>query len=258
VTAVFASGTTASGTVVIGADGPQSTVRKILLGDTAPSVPLGVVLYNVNVCYGDSEKALAVRKLHPINTVALVPDKGLSIWTSIQDVPDPKRPESWVFQLMPTWLNDGREHFGGGEGLSELKKLAEDLAEPWRSSILWIPDGTEISPNSVSYWITSPWDNQGGTVTLAGDAAHPLPPHRGQGLNHCIADVANFVRAIIDVNEGRATAAQAISAYDAELVKRGSDEVKTSRDNALLVHDFEKFMDSPVLKQGYTRAKLAT
>ena len=81
---------------------------------------------------------------------------------------------------------------------------------------------------------------------------------RGQGLNHCIADVANFVQAIIDVNEGRATAAEAISAYDAELVKRGSDEVKTSRDNALLVHDFEKFMDSPVLKQGYTRAKLAT
>ena len=81
-TAVFASGTTVSGTIVIGTDGPQSTVRKILLGNRALSVPLDVVLYNVNVCYGDSEKALTVRKLHPINTVALVPDKALSIWTS--------------------------------------------------------------------------------------------------------------------------------------------------------------------------------
>ena len=96
-----------------------------------------------------------------------------------------------MFQLMPTWLNDGREHFGGGEGLSELKELAEDLAEPWRSSILWIPDGTEISPNSVSYWITSPWDNQGGTVTLAGDAAHPLPPRE---LPIIFANVANISR----------------------------------------------------------------
>jgi hypothetical protein len=87
-------------------------------------------------------------------------------------------PESWVFQVMPTWLNDGKVHSGGVKGLSELKSLAEDLAEPWRSSILSIPDSTEISPNSVSYWITSAWDNHGGSITLAGDAAHPLPPRK--------------------------------------------------------------------------------
>jgi 2-polyprenyl-6-methoxyphenol hydroxylase-like FAD-dependent oxidoreductase len=82
VTAVFASGATAKGTIVIGTDGPQSTVRNILLGDKAASVPLDVVLYNMNVCYGDAERALAVRKLHPMNTVALQPDRALSVWTS--------------------------------------------------------------------------------------------------------------------------------------------------------------------------------
>jgi hypothetical protein len=82
VTAIFESGTTATGTTVVGTDGPRSTVRKILLGDQALPVPLDVVLYNINVCYGDAEKALAVRKLHPMNTVALQPDKSLSIWTS--------------------------------------------------------------------------------------------------------------------------------------------------------------------------------
>jgi hypothetical protein len=82
VTAIFESGTIAAGTVVIGTDGPNSTVRKILLGDKAASLQLDVVLYNVNVCYGDAEKALEVRKLHPLNTVALQPDIGLSLWTS--------------------------------------------------------------------------------------------------------------------------------------------------------------------------------
>jgi flavin-dependent dehydrogenase len=82
VAAVFASGMTAKGSIVIGTDGPQSTVRKILLGDKAASVPLDVVLYNMNVCYGDAERALAVRKLHPMNTVALQPDRALSVWTS--------------------------------------------------------------------------------------------------------------------------------------------------------------------------------
>ncbi len=78
---------------------------------------------------------------------------------------------------------------------------------------------------------------------------------RGQGLNHCISDAKNFVQALITVEEGQTSLRDAISQYDAELVKRGSDEVETSRKNALLVHDFEKFMDSPVLKQGYAKAK---
>lgn len=77
---------------------------------------------------------------------------------------------------MPTWLEDGKTHVGGKEGLKELKEIAQSLEDPWKSSILWIPDDTDVSCNSVSYWITSPWDNKQGTITLAGDAAHPLPP----------------------------------------------------------------------------------
>ena len=34
----------------------------------------------------------------------------------------------------------------------------------------------------------------------------------------------------------------AIEEYNAELVKRGADEVETSRRNALLVHDFGRFI----------------
>ena len=77
---------------------------------------------------------------------------------------------------MPTWKADGKEHHGGAQGLAELKEMAESLVDPWKSSLLWIPDGTDVAPNKVAYWITSPWDNVKGTVTLAGDAAHPLPP----------------------------------------------------------------------------------
>lgn len=142
------------------------------------------------------------------------------------------------------------------------------MAEPWKSSILWIPEETEIPPPSnVAYWPTVEWDNKNGLITLAGDAAHPLPPHRGQGLNHCIQDISNLLTAILSLSPSNAdetsesapttTQASAISAYDAELVKRGEEEVENSRKNSLLVHDFEKFMDSPILKQGYARTKFA-
>lgn len=143
------------------------------------------------------------------------------------------------------------------------------MAEPWKSSILWIPEDTEIPPPSnVAYWPTVEWDNKNGLITLAGDAAHPLPPHRGQGLNHCIQDISNLLIAILSVSPSNAeessedskpttTQTSAISAYDAELVKRGGEEVENSRKNSMLVHDFEKFMDSPILKQGYARTKFA-
>ena len=78
---------------------------------------------------------------------------------------------------------------------------------------------------------------------------------RGQGLNHCISDSQSLVQALIRVRDGHTSLAEAIFQYDAELVRRGSDEVETSRKNALLVHDYEEFMESPVLKQGYAKAK---
>jgi len=79
----FADGTTAAGSICIGADGAQSGVRQLALpGEAGKAIPLDVVLYNLNVCYGDAEKAKAVRSVHFMNSVALHPEKNLSIWTS--------------------------------------------------------------------------------------------------------------------------------------------------------------------------------
>jgi hypothetical protein len=61
------------------------------------------------------------------------------------------------------------------------------------------------------------------------------------------------VKAVV---EGMKSREVAIEEYDAEIEKRGGDEVETSRRNALLVHDLEKFMESPVLKQGYAKSKV--
>jgi len=63
----------------------------------------------------------------------------------------------------------------------------------------------------------------------------------------------NFVKAVKDVCVSPANRAKAISAYDEELVKRGSDEVQLSLKSAILVHDWEKFMESPVMKKGYVK-----
>jgi hypothetical protein len=62
--------------------------------------------------------------------------------------------------------------------LALIKERGESLAEPFRSAIMWIPDGTPVPYNDIGYWETVAWENQGGRATLAGDAAHPLPPRK--------------------------------------------------------------------------------
>jgi hypothetical protein len=65
----------------------------------------------------------------------------------------------------------------------------------------------------------------------------------------------NLVKALESVQDGKPLT-EAVSAYDAELVKRGSDEVRTSVHSAILSHDAKKLMEAPVMKQGYVKTEL--
>jgi hypothetical protein len=56
--------------------------------------------------------------------------------------------------------------------LANLKAKAATFAEPFRSTNLWIPEGTPIHENKLSYWNPIPWDDRNGRIALAGDAAH--------------------------------------------------------------------------------------
>jgi len=89
---------------------------------------------------------------------------------AVQDVPDPKNPATWSFQLQTTWHRDQTDVIS----LPSLKAKAINFAEPFRSANLWIPEGTRIYENKLSYWIPIAWDDHNGRITLAGDAAHPM------------------------------------------------------------------------------------
>ncbi|KAH0538562.1 hypothetical protein FGG08_004850 [Glutinoglossum americanum] len=248
VTATFSDGTTAHGTTLIGSDGPRSKVRELLLGpEKAAATSLEIAHNNLVVEYGEAEKALFLRRIHPIFYCGFHP-KGYTTFVSIQDVPDNSKPEIWRFQIVVSWLGTRDPTLDDASRLSLLKKLAESMADPFRSAIMWIPDGTPVPGNDISYWVTIPWNSRGGRATLAGDAAHPLPPHRGQGLNHCVGDVSHLVDALKKVQDGESELAEAVAGYEEEMIKRGAKEVESSFQNAMMVHDWGRLSESPLLK----------
>lgn len=139
--------------------------------------------------------------------------------------------------------------------LTHLKALAPQLCEPLRSAILWLPDDLHIPSDAMTYMPTLhaiPTEHAH-CVALAGDAAHPLTPYRGQGLNNAVQDASNLVAAIKRVAAGQVELREALVAYGGEVRARASAEAAASYRAVYSAHHFEALMESPLVKLGQKR-----
>ena len=170
----FRDGTSEAGTVIIGADGNASFVRKWLLGDAAEPETLPYAFMNFPVTYTAEQARYIDKTMHPIVDVGIHP-KSMYIGLFLLDKPDLKRPETWIFYILASWpIATKEDEENTGDRLQRLRDRMNDWAEPFKSAVAWVPDGTEIKPDQLKIWIPSEWDNRGGQVTIAGDAAHAM------------------------------------------------------------------------------------
>ncbi|KAK4495344.1 hypothetical protein PRZ48_013675 [Zasmidium cellare] len=251
VTAHFLYNTTYTGTLIVAADGANSDVRQAVFPSgqgASQQVSYGGV--KMHVKYNNAEIALFLRKfLSPIQAIGVHP-KGYWLWLSVQDVPEPDKPEDWTFQLQWTWKI-------GVEttelNLEKLKAEAESsFAEPFKTAWTKIPSDTRVPANRITTWPPRaiPADIFQGKVALLGDAAHPMTFHRGQGMNHGIADAVKLVQVLEKVNASETTLAEAMEEYENEMIRRAGEEVKISKMNTEMMHDWEKFLGSPFMQMG--------
>jgi 2-polyprenyl-6-methoxyphenol hydroxylase-like FAD-dependent oxidoreductase len=172
----FEDGTSETGTIAVGVDGANSVVRRTLLGKAAEPDLLPFALMNFNCSY-TAEQALFTKKhLHPLVDIAIHP-AGHYIRTNVLDMPDEKDPSTWTFQILSTWaLKNVEDYDNETDRLKRLKAHVkrDGWAEPYKSAIEWIPEDTNIRKDQLKIWKTVRWDNQGGRVTLCGDAAHAM------------------------------------------------------------------------------------
>jgi hypothetical protein len=266
----FEDGSVDTGDIVIGIDGAMSKVRQCLLGRKADMDILPFALMNFNASYTAEQARFIKDRLHPLVDIAIHP-AGHYIRANILDMPDQEDPTKWTFQILSTWpLKNVEDHDNEVDRLKRMKEHVQKAgwAEPYKSAIEWIPEGTEVMRDQLKIWKTVPWDNQGGRVTLCGDAAHAmtfrkfsthskrdpvliLDTDRGQGANNAFYSAHCLVEALKSVQIGTATLKDAITAYDESIWKRGANEVQISKAQTFFTHDgLENFINSPVMRLG--------
>ncbi|KAH7327348.1 hypothetical protein BKA65DRAFT_66354 [Rhexocercosporidium sp. MPI-PUGE-AT-0058] len=249
VTAYFADGSNLQGDLLIGADGVRSVVREKLLGvEKAKVIPCHENFTTAIARYDDAETALRVRSGDWEACIGYHPD-GMCNMVAISNVPDPDDPTTWEFNIANSALGDSPLGLDNAALLQNVRRRCEGMAEPFRSSFTDLPDSTKVFTDKLYYWIPVPWDNHGGKVTLAGDAAHPMPPFRGQGLGQSIRDAANLVGHLKKLSSsGEGSISAVISEYEEEMIERGVQEVELSLTAMRIGHDWNKLMDHPTIK----------
>ena len=263
ITAHFDDGTSDTGCLLVGADGPHSTVRKLLVGaGQAKVVPID---YAATMCFSQHsrEHALFLRSqpFHPLFQCAPHPS-GHFAWMGMHDVPDPDDLETWTFFHYISFP-EPRDEFSSvstAERLAQQKLLAKQFADPFKSVFEWMPDdSTTVWYGKLQLWEPQApgnrWENRDGRVTLAGDAAHPMTFQRGQGLNHAITNALKLVQRIQkhwQREEGldNGERARAIDDYEDEMIPRASEEIRLGEMNTRMMHDWGKLEQSPIMKKG--------
>jgi len=142
----------------------------------------------------------------------------------------------------------------GQAALDHLKATTRRLADPFQSFVDWSPDGSECFIDEMKTWVPRPFDNRDGRVTLAGDAAHPMLIYRGQGFQHAILDASQYLDALVKVSEGAGGRAEAVSAYDADMIERGAKAVQQSLQEAEFSMNPETVHKMLMARQGHGRS----
>ncbi|KJX94966.1 FAD/NAD(P)-binding domain-containing protein [Zymoseptoria brevis] len=253
VTAHFNNSTSSTGRLLIGADGPRSTIRSLLF-DNSPSALTAPMSNSISISsvfsYPTAELNKQIRdSTHPTFSMMVHPE--IFLFISMQDVPDPNDPSTWVFNFFACWRGEPPSTTPTSDELRDLiVAKSKDLHEPYRSVIAHLPPDAVFTPLTLATWTAQPWPTHGGRITLAGDAAHPMLPFRGQGLNNAIQDVANLVAGLEMVEQGELGLEDMVEGYSGEVARRGAEATSMSVKSAEMTMEYWSFKESPMMKMG--------
>ncbi|HEX3791804.1 MAG TPA: NAD(P)/FAD-dependent oxidoreductase [Pseudonocardiaceae bacterium] len=253
VTAFFADGTSATGDVLVGADGTNSPVRRQYLPQ-AELEDSGLIGITGKVALTEETRRLLPPKVFRSVSMVLAP-KGFSCVLHVMEFPwgADGRPRDGIgrteTELIANWpglhYDNTRDYVGYGLGAAAARLPADvlDLRGPDLVNLVrertagWHPNlrrlveltepGTSFPLNIRTSVPLAQWPTT--TVTLIGDAIHTMTPGRGVGANTALRDARLLCANLIAVRDGRTTLLAAIRDYETQMIDYGFDAVLTSR-----------------------------
>jgi 2-polyprenyl-6-methoxyphenol hydroxylase-like FAD-dependent oxidoreductase len=256
VTAHFDDGTTATGSILVGADGARSSTRQVLLGRQLGAINQIPYAATFVQCKFTKEQSLHLRSFHPLYLASAHPNNRFAFF-GMHDAAD-SDPSTWTFFYYISWRSSLEEQeatkdWTDAQRLAQQKDFAKDFCDPWKSALEWTPDDTPVWYLGLTEWDPGVdghrWDNHEGLVTMVGDAVHPMTYQRGQGLNHSVTDAGKLCEAIVKIQAGE-DRRTAITAFEKEMVERGGTEVRDGTANTMMLHDWERVKQSPLFTKG--------
>jgi len=200
VIAKFANGTTAAGSLLVGADGIKSKVAAQLVGDAAAPLDLGLrIIYGKTPLTPEVEDALhsTLRKGISFVTDRTVDGMKITLVLETMRFPDTSATENYIFWALTTRKGGFMEDDQRLLSLTgrQIADLSIQFTKHWDPSIRVVFEKQAVFETAVLRVSSSDpdypptWDTNS-RATVLGDAVHCMPPTGGQGANAAMYDAA--------------------------------------------------------------------
>lgn len=254
VTAYFEDGTSATGDLLVAADGGNSRVRHQFLPQ-ARRVETGATAIIGKVFLTPELRALLVAHQLDWATVVLAP-QGRGFFSAVHDLSSKgeERVQGSIGGNEAALLAESDELFentsdyyfwafltrqknypvqGDLQQLPgvELLQIAQRMIADWHPQLRYLvsqtaPGSVIATPLRIATPV-APWESQ--NITLLGDAIHSMPPTRGIGGNVALRDAGLLCRKLSAVARQESTLTQALKEYVAEMLRYSFAAVRGSR-----------------------------
>ncbi|KAF5976982.1 zeaxanthin epoxidase chloroplastic [Fusarium coicis] len=257
VTASFEDGSSAAGSLLVACDGSHSRVRRSLFPEwKLQDIPVRMLGIKMEM---SPTQIKPIRDLDPYFFHSTNSRNDTFVYFSVLDAPgnhaDTNRP--YIGQLCISW--PFREGFLNRPSPIEIPdtpeeqyKLVQELTSTWAECFQPLASAVSLDSEMKGLKIQDlipPKDFQTtGRAVLMGDALHAMAMYRGEGANHVIFDVKDFVERVVPTLNSDGDLRFALDEYERAVISRTRPAVLASRRACLDAHNWKRISKtSPLL-----------